>query len=257
MSNKKKEISAQSRREDEVLNRALLWIGGAAVMILVLLLINRYYVNYRTNEVEIALALFKVLPILAGAFAVFCLAGVLTALNARKQGKSMKWSVALAAFCGVLALALAAVWRFHGTGVQVMCAVIPAISVLALVYYLFQREFFLIAVLTGAGIAGLWLIRRANGGHPAILYGYLLAVAVLLVGAALLCRRLQANGGLWNSKRILPKNAAYPAIYATCGVVAVLLIAALVAGTSVAYFLMFPAVGWLVVMAVYFTVKLM
>ena len=30
MSDKKKDLSAQSRREDEVLNRALLWIGNAA-----------------------------------------------------------------------------------------------------------------------------------------------------------------------------------------------------------------------------------
>lgn len=257
MSNKKKDLAAQSRREDEVLNRTLLWMGGAAVMILVLLLTNRYYVNYRTNEVEIALALFKTLPILAGAFVVFCAAAVLAAYKAHKTGKAMKWFVFLSAFCGTLALALAVVWRFQGTGVQVMCAAIPAVAVLALVYYLFQREFFLIAVLTGAGIAGLWLIRRAHGGHPVILYGYLLAVAILLVGVALLARKVQAAQGMWNGKRILPKTAAYPAIYATCAVVAVLLIAALAAGTGVAYYLMFPAVGWLVVMAVYFTVKLM
>ena len=257
MSNKKKDVSAQSRREDEVLNRTLLWISGAAVMLLVLLLTNRYYVNYRTTEVKIAYALLKVLPILAGAFAVFCAAGILAAWKSHKAGKPMKWFVAAAAFCGTLALSLAVIWRFQGTGVQVMCALIPAAAVLALVYYLFQREFFLIAVLTGAGIAGLWLIRRANGGHPVILYSYLLAVAVLLVGTAVLSRKVQAANGMWNEKRILPKNAAYPAVYATCGVVAILLIAALAAGTSTAYFLMFPAVGWLVVMAVYFTVKLM
>ena len=258
MSDKKKDLSAQSRREDEVLNRALLWIGGAAVMILLLLLTNRYYVRYRVSEVEIAAALARfVLPAVTVAGLAACAAGILLALSARKKQQSMKWPVALAAFCGTLAVTAGVVWRFHGTGVQVMCAVIPSVAVLALVYYLFQREFFAIAVLTGVGIAGLWLIRRAGGVHTALLFVYLAAAAVLLVAAVLLARRLQAAGGLWNGKRILSKNAAYSMIYVTCTVVALLLVAALIAGAGVAYYLMFPAVGWLVIMAVYFTVKLM
>ena len=258
MSDKKKDLSAQSRREDEVLNRALLWIGGAAVMILLLLLTNRYYVRYRASEVAIDAALARViLPVVTVAGLAACVVGVLLALSARKKGQSMKWPVTLAVFCGTLAVAAGVVWRFHGTGVQVMCAVIPSVAVLALVYYLFQREFFAIAVLTGVGIAGLWLVRHAGSAHTAILYAYLVLAAALLVAAALFARKLQSEGGLWNGKQLLSKNAAYTMIYVTCAVVAVLLIAALVAGAGVAYYLMFPAVGWLVVMAVYFTVKLM
>lgn len=258
MSDKKKDLSAQSRREDEVLNRALLWIGGAAVMILLLLLTNRYYIRYRTSEVAIAAALARViLPAVSVVGLAACVVGILLARGRFKKGQSMKWPVTLAVFCGTLAVTAGVVWRFQGTGVQVMCAVIPSAAVLALVYYLFQREFFAIAVLTGTGIAGLWLIRRAGGAHTVILYGYLVLAAVLLVAAVLLTHKLQAAGGLWNGKRILAKNAAYTMIYVTCAVVAVLLLAALVAGTGAAYYLMFPAVGWLVVMAVYFTVKLM
>lgn len=258
MSDKKKDLSAQSRREDEVLNRALLWIGGAAVMILLLLLTNRYYVRYRVSEVAIAAALNRfLLPGVIVAGLALCAVGVLLALRRRGQGQSGKWPVTLALFCGALAVTAGVVWRFHSAGVQVMCAVIPSAAVLALVYYLFQREFFAIAVLTGVGIAGLWLIRRAGGAHTALLYAYLLLAAVLLVAAALLTRKLQTAGGLWKDRRVLSKKAAYPMLYATCAVVALLLIAALVSGAGAAYYLMFPAVGWLVVMAVYFTVKLM
>lgn len=258
MSNKKKELSAQSRREDEVLNRALLWIGGAAILILLLLLTNRYYVRYRTTEIEIAAALARVvLPVVAAAALIGCLAGIALAVNASKKKRDVKWPVALAVFCGGLCLSTAAVWRYHATGVQVMCAVIPAAAVLALVYYLFQREFFLIAVTTGIGIAGLWLVRRAAAPHQVLLYAYLVFAAAVLLAAALLSRKLQTAGGMWKDKRIFSKNASYSMIYVTCAIVAVLLIAAVVVGASAAYYLMFPAIGWLVVMAVYFTVKLM
>ena len=45
-------------------------------------------------------------------------------------------------------------------------------------------------------------------------------------------------------------------VYITCIVIAALLVIALFVG-KLAFYLMFPAVAWLVVMAVYFTVKLM
>lgn len=258
MSNQKKDFAAQSRQEDEAINRALLWIGGAAVIILLLLLTNRYYVHYRAGEIPIAAALNRaVLPGVMVAGLAGCAAGILLLFSRLRQKKSGMWPFALSVFSAFLALTAGVVWRFHGIGVQVMFAVIPSAAVLALVYYLFQREFFVISLLTGFGIAGLWLIRRAGNTYMVILYAYLLFVAVLLVAAALLTRKLQMADGLWKEQQLLPNNAAYPMIYVTCALVAALLITALVAGPGVAYYLMFPAVGWLVVMAVYFTVKLM
>lgn len=46
-------------------------------------------------------------------------------------------------------------------------------------------------------------------------------------------------------------------VYLTCAVVAVAVVAALVLGTSAAYYLIFALVAWLFIMAVYYTVKLM
>lgn len=254
MSDKKRANSAQSRREDEVLNRTLIWICGAAVLIMILLLTNRYYVNYRTNEIEQAYRLSKILPILAGVGVAAGLAGAVMAWSAHKKDTSCKWWVTLAAFCGTLGVMLAMVWRFQAFGVQIMCALIPAAAILAMVYYLFQREFFVIALTSGVGMLGLWMVRRLAGRTP--LYVVLALIAVFLAAVALLTRKVQGAGGMWKDRRILSKNAAYPMIYITCAVVAVLLAAAMVAG-NLAFYLMFPAVAWLVVMAVYFTVKLM
>lgn len=258
MSDKKKDLAAQSRREDEVLNRTLLWMGGAAILVLLLLLVNRYYVNYRTNEIDLMVLLQDtLLPIFTLVSAALCAVGAGLGLAARKKGKTAKWWVTLAIFFGALAVSLLLVWRFHRIGVQAACALVPATAVLALVYYLFQREFFLISLLSAVGIAGLWMVRQAGENHRTLLYAYLVFTAVVLVAAALFTRKVQQAGGLWKEKRLLSKNAAYSMVYVTCALVAVLLIAAVVAGAGVAYYLLFPAIGWLVVMAVFFTVKLM
>lgn len=255
MSEKKKDLAAQSRREDELLNRTLLWIGGAAILMLFLLLINRYYIHYRVSELSLAVALNSyILPAVTVVGAVLCVFGI---WKARKGGVGAKWFAALALFCVGLALCAGLAWRFNETGVKFMCAAIPAAAVLALVYYLFQREFFLIALAGGVSIAALWVIRRAGTGHTGMLYVALVAALAVLVVLAFAARKLQGNGGMWKEKRVLGKNAAYPMIYVTCAVMAVLLLAAAVAGSGAAYYLLFPAVGWLIIMAVYFTVKLM
>ena len=47
--------AARSHKEDVVLNRVLVWFGAAVVAELLLLLINRYYINYTTRPGEIEL----------------------------------------------------------------------------------------------------------------------------------------------------------------------------------------------------------
>jgi len=158
-------------------------------------------------------------------------------------------------FFSTLGVMLLVVRNFRELGVQVMCAVLPAAAILALVYYLFQREFFIITLASVLGMLGLWMFRKL-GAQSVALYAVLVAVAVVLVVIALFTRQVQNGEGMWKNKRVLAKNAAYHMVYITCVVIAALLVIALFAG-SLAFYLMFPAVAWLVVMAVYFTVKLM
>lgn len=255
MSNKKKEISAQSNHEDELLSRALLWIGGAAILIMLLLLANRFYINYRADEIMLAYNLIKVFNILGVAGIAVGVAGGVMAWTAFKKQAPCKWWVALSAFFSTFGVMLIVVRHLRELGVQVMCAVIPVAAVLALVYYLYQREFFLSALASALGMLGLWMFRKL-AGHAVALYAVLAMVAVALVVIALFTRQVQNGEGMWKDKRILSKNAAYHMVYITCIVIAALLVLALFVG-KLAFYLMFPAIAWLVVMTVYFTVKLM
>ena len=51
------EREAQRRQEDRDLNRALIWVGAAIVLEFLLVLVNKYYINFRTTPESINLAL--------------------------------------------------------------------------------------------------------------------------------------------------------------------------------------------------------
>ena len=160
----------------------------------------------------------------------------------------------------LLALAVCAVVIrvFDESGIRLLYVAVPAVAVLALIYYLYQREFFFAAVLSALGLLGVKVVPY-HFGFPAIAYGYAVVLGVALVGAVVVFRVMQAAGGKLRLKgnwvEVLPKSANYALLYVTCGVVAAVVIAALLlGGLAVLYGVL---VAWLLILAVYYTVRLM
>lgn len=139
-----------------------------------------------------------------------------------------------------------------------LTVLVPAAAVLALVYYLFQRDFFFVALISAGGILSLQLYRKMFLMHPTLIRcGFALGF-ILLIAAAVAFVLLQRNGGVLSRKaHILPQDATYLLLYITCALNAVLLILTLALGSTAAYYLLFVLVGWLFVTAVYYVVKLM
>lgn len=144
-----------------------------------------------------------------------------------------------------------------------LTVLVPAVAVLAVIYYLFQRDFFCISLISACGILCLQLYRKVSFGHPnLILAGFVLAFLLLIIAVVISI--------LWKNEKLqlptildkmlhtlLPKETSYSLLYATCALVAVLLALTLILGGTTAYYLMFVLVGWLFIMAVYYVVKLM
>lgn len=122
---------------------------------------------------------------------------------------------------------------FDESGIRLLYVAVPAVAVLALIYYLYQREFFFAAVLSALGLLGVKVVPY-HFGFPAIAYGYAVVLGVALVGAAVVFRVMQAAEGKLRLKgnwvEVLPKSANYALLYVTCGVVAAVVIAALLLG---------------------------
>lgn len=255
----KRERTERAKQEDAILNKVLLWIVGAVVLEALLLLLNKYYVEYVAADIPIAVALHQVLPILAILFAVGFVACGAWTITLYRQQKKHGFPMALAIIFVALALC-SAIARYvpNGTGIRFLYVAVPVAAVLAMIYYLYQREFFLVALLSTAGLVGLWLLQRRDG-HAAFVYGCLIVLGIVLVACVAVAWMLQNSKGVLTlggkQVRILPKKANYVMIYVTCGLVAAVLAAGVALGAMMLLYAVL--VAWLLIMAVYYTVKLM
>ena len=178
-------------------------------------------------------------------------------MRAKKAG-----AVGLPAFLTILAAALSVCCIitvfFKGTGVHFLYVAVPVVAVLALLYYLYQQEFFTVAVICVLGLLGVW-ISQFTASRAVLSYGYMVVLAVILVLVVILSRVLDGTGGVLKlagkPRRVMPKGASYVMFYVTCAITAAVVIASIFLGAHLALYGVM--VAWLLVSAVYYTVKLM
>ena len=167
---------------------------------------------------------------------------------------------ALGVFLILLGIYSAVVWQFNATGVEFLIFANVVFAVLAFVYYIYQLEFFAVALTCAAGVLGIY-VRFTSSGGLRTYAAMALMLAVLVVVAAVAAAAQRGKGALnLKGKRIelLPKAANYILIYVSCVLMALVLIASMVIGTGVGEMVYYavPA-AWALIMAVYYTVKLM
>lgn len=257
--NRKEQQAQRARQEDEILAKVLWWIVGSVVLEALVLLLNRYYVNYTASQIDLAYALHKsVMPVLAVVFPLCFVVMLLLWLAARRKGKLVRLTAGLTIAALALAVCAVVTYFFAASGIRFLYVAIPAVAVLALIHYLYQREFFCAAALSALGLLAVRVVPR-HVGHPVLSYGYAVVLAAVVVAALVLLFRLQKGQGRLAVKgepvQVLPKNANYALLYATCAVVAAVLAAALVLGSLT--LLYGVLVAWLLILAVYYTVRLM
>ena len=145
------------------------------------------------------------------------------------------------------------------SAIRWLTILVPVIAVLAIIYYLFQHDFFCICTVSACGIMSLQLYRKVFWNHPTMIRcGFVLAFLLLIaaVVALVLIQRGKRPMPL-HLDLLVPEDANFPLLYVTCALVAVLLALTLILGSIIAYYLTFVLVGWLFITAVYYIVKLM
>lgn len=251
------EREARRRQEDRALNKALIWVGVAIVLEFLLVLVNRYYINYTTSTesinrvlaIQAALVGLRWVSLVA---LVVCVVWMLVQLS--KNGNAVLPGV-LSIAAGGLLLYSHVILNFRDAGLRMMFWMVPAWAALALVYYLYQREFFFSAVISGLGLLGLWFVRHAS---PLGLYTILVVVVLVLLTLGLFL--LKKKDGLFQlgkgKARLLPAEANYSLIFLSFVVSLVVIALAAFVGGSMAYYLLYAMVAWLFALLVYYTVKM-
>ena len=136
---------------------------------------------------------------------------------------------------------------------------VPVVAVLAMIFYLFQHDFFCITVISAGGILSLQLYRKIFWNHPTMIRcGYVLAFLLLVAAVVVLVLIQRGKRPMpLNVDKLVPQDANYLLLYITCALTAIILALTLILGSTAAYYLLFVLVAWLFVTAVYYIVKLM
>jgi len=188
---------------------------------------------------------------------VLMVAAAVWYLMGRKKGNARKLPLVLTGVFAALSVVAIAVYNSRTTGMTFVSALPFAMIILAFIGYLYQREFFVSTVLTALGVFALWFYRKAFSGRPTMVVVVFVAVLLVLAVALWLALRLKKNKGKWNNYQVFQPETAYQPVYITIGVTALTLVAALIAGATVAYYAVFALIVWLFCMVVYYTVRMM
>lgn len=252
----KKQREERRRQEDIALQRGLLWVVGAIALEALLVLVNRFYINFTLDDpgVNAYLALGKALPILRNIALIGAALALVWTVLQLKKGRKFGWPLIGAIALGAVAVCAHVTVKYQGPGMNMLFWLVAAWAVLALVYYIYQREFFLGAAACGMSVLGLWFARYGAAGRLEVIA---LLIAIAVVGAASLW--LKKNDGVIPAPepiQFLPKEGSCKVLLITC-LASLAALAAALAVESLAYYLIFAMAAWLFALFVYYTVKLM
>lgn len=254
----KNEREAQRRQEDRALNSALIWVGAAIVLEFLLVMVNRHYINFMLTEqaINIAVAIQAALKALRWISLAGFVVGIVWTVRNLVTGKRTGRCGALSVAALVVLICTHVILTFSSTGLHMLFWLVPALAALALVFYLYQQEFFFSAWISGMGVLGRWFARYAGGTSW---YVILLVVLIVLVAAAVVL--LVKNGGCLpkalKERRVLPAEATFPLVLLSAVVSLVVIGLTIVMGDVLAYYLVYAMVAWLFALLVYYTVKMM
>ena len=255
--NQDKRLEKQ-RQEQKALSKVYnIFLLGIAAECYLLLVYNRYVQGTVEQMLSMA-AIFTWLGYLgAAAFAGGAVMSLIKTLSpvARRIGH---WLLGVGAFFAISSLIL---YNIFPDGTIFLCVAVPILTVLGLVYYLFQREFFLTTVIMGGSIFTLWVCRKGLGTQNWNTKVTLGAAAVLIGLAALafVTRQVEKKDGHWigaPNVRILPVTCSYKMLYFTY-LVCFAAIALAFVFVATTYYTMWILGILLFAQAVYYTTKLM
>lgn len=243
-------------KEDAAFNRMLLWLAGAVVVELIILLIKRIYINSLLGPgMQMALmGFFRVFSVLG---AVLTAAGIVWTLLWYKKGKGAVQPCTLTAVAAGLWVLSLFTYLLFEVGLNIMMLLPAVAAVLIVVFFLYQRVFFLNALLSAGGLVALWLHRQYYSTHPGMIKALFAAGFAALAAALVLTFVLRKGEGKLGGVRMMPAGTSYLITWITCGVTALTMALALFAGVAAGFYPLFVLVGWVFIQAVFFTVKLM
>lgn len=244
-------------KKDYVTNKLLLVFTFAFAILLFFVNIGRMMSSIKTFKLAqkiTGISAWVGIGLLAVGIAVFIIERVLKA-DTRYRLLSGKNIFVVSAVFTLAALLLN--YRFWSDTLTLIYIFIPALVVLYIVYYSYQREFFMIALSTILSGVAIWLVMS-----DLIISGDILilaAVEAVILILAIITIIAHIRGGkfrLFGRELTLFKQDAKYALSYIASALSVLLLAAAFFFPAYALYFIFALIGYILLTGIYFTIKL-
>mgnify|MGYP004659728073 CR=1 FL=1 len=246
-----------AKKNDYVVNKLLLVFTVAFALILFLMNIGRMM---KSNTTYIgALTATRVLAGLAAAGVVL---GIVLSIVEHVRGKDTRCKLikgkniaVISAFIAVVAGALAFV--YNPTMLFVLYVFVPAVVVLYIIYYSYPREFFMIALAAALGGIGIWLVAYGIINASRTVFLGIVAAIVLLLAVFTAAAHIGKGKFKLFGHEYTPfkSDARYGIVYLSFVLVLAVVAAALIIADMANYFV-FGLLGYIIIAAIYYTIKL-
>lgn len=244
------------QEEDTAFNRMLLWLAGTVAVELLILLIKKIYVDFIAGFTlfSVVYHFFRIFSYLG---AVLTAAGIVWAvLNHRRKKSATAPCICAAAAAGLWLLSAMGFFLFP-EGMDVMLLLPAVAAVLIVVYFLYQRVFFLNALMSAGGLLVLWMYRQYYMERSNMVWLFFAAEFILLAAGLVMSLLLRRNDGKLGGLQVMPPDTDYVMTWITFWVAALAMVLTLALGTAVGLYLLFGLVAWVFIQAVFYTVQLM
>jgi len=146
--------------------------------------------------------------------------------------------------------------------IRTLYIIIPGFAVLYLIKMIFNREFFVISLSCAFGALLLWGASKILASGHVFLFPFCIALGLLCALALFLALvQAQKSDGVCTigsfSTALMDRDSEYGAVYVTLAILVVLMLVSLFVKAQLITYFSFAVLGYLFILAVYYTVKLM
>ena len=239
-------------KNDRNLNCALMLFTAGFIAEFYLLLVSNYYVKGTVDQLVAVARYLEVMAVLgAAAFG----AGVVITVMRKKWTRfaaANGWLLGLGAFFAVSSYIMR---KIYPAGTTAMCILVPVLMLLAVVFLLYPHEFSVQTVGMTAAITAAVLLNHGSMAKTGLVNVLCWAALVLVAALLALTAVLQKRGGVYKDMTVFPAGASYTLTYAVLAAAAVAIALSLFAG--LAYYMIWGAAVLLLLLAVWYTVKML
>lgn len=254
----KKSISQKKAEKQQQENAALhnvfyVFLAGLAAECWLLL----SYRNYVTSTVDAMLLWHTVLKVGLYGGLVLLVAAIAVGLWKKDCPKCRKLMPLVGGIGLFLAISGWVSTTFYPQGITLMCIAVPILTLLGLVFFLYQHECFLSTVVLSGALFASWVCSTGLSGSwkLPVMAGAVCSIAVV-AALAVLSRKAQQGEGKLKGLRVFSPECDYRILYGVFAVAAAAIAVAL-AVPSIVYYVMWVLGIAVFAELVYYTTKLM